>query len=372
MPRLRVLVVDDSVVMRRMISVALSRDPDLEVVGVAPHGRVALQKVPQVNPDIITLDVEMPEMDGLETLRELRKTHPKLPVIMFSTQTQKGATATLDALTAGASDYVAKPSNVGSVGEGLQRLEFELIPKIKALCGFPEPVLVPAMRRVAAAPVGSEAKPVDGTSLPRRTARKVPSVKPLEILAIGASTGGPNALTSLFRSFPASFPLPIVLVQHMPPLFTSLLSERLTDISPFKFHEGEEGETLEQGRGYVAPGGKHMVLRREEGKIRIHLNEDPPENSCRPAVDVLFRSVAQAYGSGTLAAVLTGMGCDGMRGCELIRERGGQVIVQDEASSVVWGMPKAVYNAGYADKVLPLDQICGDILRRVQESGLRF
>lgn len=362
MPIIRVLVVDDSVVVRRMIGDVLGRDPMLEVVGVAPHGRIALQKIPQVNPDVITLDVEMPEMDGITTLKEIRKIYPKLPVIMFSTLTAKGAATTIEALSAGASDYVSKPANVGSVAEGLQRLEQDLIPKIKNLCRRSD--IVAAYKPVL------QSTPGIPTACRFPAARNL-TVSPVEILAIGTSTGGPNALAEMFKSFPGDFPVPIVVVQHMPPLFTALLADRLTANSALKFSEGKEGESIRSGCAYIAPGGKHMEVMRIGGNPRVHLHEGPPENSCRPAVDVLFRSVVEQYGGGVLGVILTGMGHDGMRGCELIRERGGQVLAQDEASSVVWGMPGAVVQAGYADKILPLDQLCGEIVRRVRESRRR-
>lgn len=362
MPKIRILIVDDSVVVRRMISDALSRDPSLEVVGTAPHGGIALQKIPQVNPDIITLDVEMPEMDGITTLREIRKIYPKLPVIMFSTLTAQGAATTVEALSAGASDYVAKPANVGSVAEGLLRLERDLIPKIKMLC--PQISCEPSSAPTARMTKGSPDKNLV------RVASK--AAGPIEIVCIGTSTGGPNALASVFEHFPAEFPVPIVIVQHMPPVFTGLLAERLSAHSLVKFSEGGEGEVMQSGHGYIAPGGKHIEVARQGFLNRIHLHDQPAENSCRPAVDVLFRSVAGLYGSNALGVILTGMGKDGMRGCELIHEKHGQVVVQDEASSVVWGMPGSVARAGLADAILPLKDISGEIIRRVQHSRLKL
>ena len=348
---------DDSVVMRRMISDALSQDPALEVAGVASHGGIALQKIPQVNPDVIILDVEMPEMDGITALREIRKLYPKLPVIMFSTLTAKGAVTTIEALSAGASDYVCKPANMGGVSESLQRLSTELIPKIKALCGK-----APAPLACKPAPRPATTSPSAVATFPRPAAARI------DVVCIGTSTGGPNALVEVFKLFPPDFPVPIVIVQHMPPVFTALLAERLTAVSRLKFSEGKEGDSLRPGEAYIAPGGRHMDVVSRNGFRQIHLHDGPPENSCRPAVDVLFRSVADVYGGATLAVVLTGMGQDGMRGCELIRERHGQVLAQDEASSVVWGMPGAVVNAALANKILPLDQVAGEIVRRVKDS----
>ena len=317
MPKIRVLVVDDAVVMRKMITEVIARDPQIEVVGTAANGRIALQKIPQVNPDLITLDVEMPEMDGLETLREIRKVYPKLPVIMFSTLTAKGASTTLDALTLGATEHT------------------QFISKLK-------PAALP----------------------PRKTTR------PVEIVCIGTSTGGPNALAEVFKQFPADFPVPIVIVQHMPPMFTALLAERLTATSPVKFQEGRPGQVIAPGNGYIAPGGKHMEVKREGLRTILQLHEGPPENSCRPAVDVLFRSVVAAYGPAALGVILTGMGQDGLRGCQHLREQNGQVIAQDEKSSVVWGMPGCVVQAGLADSVVPLDRVCNEITRRVKDSRL--
>lgn len=347
MPRIRVLVVDDAVVMRRMISEVLGADPDLEVVGSAANGRIALQKIPQINPDIITLDVEMPEMDGLQTIRELRKNYPKLPVVMFSTVTLKGAATTLEALAAGASDYVTKPANVGNLTDGLARLQAELVPKIKVHCRHllpPKPDAAKASVRLAAAK-GNPTMPA--------------------VFCIGCSTGGPNALATLFSGLITPLPVPGLIVQHMPPLFTKMLAERLAKDSPNRFYEGEHGQIIEPGCVYIAPGGRHMEVTREGPHVRLLLHDQPPENSCRPAVDVLFRSVARVYGPATLSLILTGMGQDGLRGCQLLHERGGRILAQDEATSVVWGMPGAIAHHGLAEKILPLPEISVEVLRRL-------
>lgn len=356
MPKTRILVVDDAVVVRRLITETLRKDPDLDVVGAAANGKIALQKIEQLNPDILTLDIEMPEMDGLETLREVRKRYPALPVIMFSTLTQKAAAATLEALSLGASDYVTKPANVGSVTEGMDRLEQELIPKIKIHCRH----LLPAAAVKQIAPDTARVAP--------RTLTLAPQPGPIDLVCLGTSTGGPNALAEVFSSLPANLPVPIVIVQHMPPLFTAMLAERLTAHSAIPCHEGHEGQVIERGHAYIAPGGRHMEVQRRGTQVVLHLQDGPPENSCRPAVDVLFRSVAAVFGRSALAVVMTGMGQDGLRGCELVREQRGHVVVQDEASSVVWGMPGVVATAGYADRILPLNQIAGEICRRVRES----
>jgi two-component system chemotaxis response regulator CheB len=355
-PKIRALVVDDAVVMRKLISEALARDCDIEVVGVAASGSIALQKLTQVNPDVITLDVEMPDMDGIATLREIRKTHPKLPVIMFSTLTSRGAETTLEALSCGATDYVAKPSNVGNVGECINRLQTELIAKVKVHC-----------RHLGVETVHTA--PKNFVPAVRPIVPTLPSVRlPVEMVCVGTSTGGPNALADVFKNVPAEFPVPVVIVQHMPPLFTAMLAERLTASCPLKFHEGGEGQLVEAGHAYIAPGGRHMEVQRVGTQMRLRLTDAPPENSCRPAADVLFRSVVAACGGNVLGVVMTGMGQDGLRGCEYIREKRGQVIVQDEATSVVWGMPGYVAQAGLADKVVPLHQIAAEIISRTRNT----
>lgn len=347
---IRILIIDDSVVIRRLLSDCLAADPEIEVVATASRGSIGLAKISQVNPDLVTLDVEMPEMSGLEVLREIRKTHPRLPVIMFSTLTERGAATTLDALSLGASDYVTKPSNVGSVGAALERVREDLIPKIKALCGR-------AIGRRPEIPV---------LPLLRRPAGQVLRATHIEAVAIGVSTGGPNALAELIPTLPVELGVPILIVQHMPPLFTRILAERLDALSAFRVREGIAGELVRPGDVWIAPGGRHMVAQRSGSLVRLDLNDEPPENSCRPAVDVLFRSVAEAYGGRVLAVVLTGMGQDGLRGCEVIRDAGGRILAQDEESSVVWGMPGFVARAGLAEAVLPLRQLGSEIVRRVR------
>ena len=357
MRKIRVLVVDDAVVVRKIVTDSLASDPEIEVAGVAANGRIALAKIPQINPDILTLDIEMPEMDGLQTLAEVRKLYPLLPVIMFSTLTERGGAKTLEALSLGATDYVTKPANVGSVSVAMQRVREELIPKIKMFCaekaGLKTP---PAGKPSPAAPVVPKVKTAIKTS-------GTPSNARIDIVAIGVSTGGPNALAELFPVFPKDFPVPIVMVQHMPPFFTKLLADRLSAKSEVQVTEGAPGQVLENGKAWIAPGDFHMVLKKNGTSVKIDTNQEHPENSCRPAVDVLFRSVVNLYGPNILGVILTGMGQDGMIGCEYIKDAGGRVIVQDEESCVVWGMPGFVAKAGLADKVLPLNQIGQEIIK---------
>src|SRR5579863_38451 len=351
MPPIRVLIVDDSVVVRRLLSEALASSAEVQVAGTASSGALALAKIPQVNPDVITLDIEMPGMDGLATLTEIRKQYPKLPVIMFSTLTERGASVTLEALSLGASDYMTKPTNSGSLANAMEQVRRELIAKVLSLAGR---VRTP-----------SRSAPLRPAVSPR--ARK-PAPQRIDVLAIGTSTGGPNALAEVVPRLPENFPVPVVVVQHMPPLFTHLLADRLNAQSSLAVHEAEAGRTLEPGHVWIARGDYHMTLARKGTVVTLNLNQDPPENSCRPAVDVLFRSVAQVYGGNVLGVVMTGMGADGARGAAHISEAGGQIVVQDEASSVVWGMPGAVVSAGLADKICPLPDISQEVVRRVTVS----
>jgi two-component system chemotaxis response regulator CheB len=352
MTRIRVLIVDDAVVVRRMLADALGSDPEIEVAGVAANGRIGLARIPQVNPDLVTLDMEMPELDGVQTVTEIRKLYPRLPVIMFSTLTARGASTTLEALAAGANDYVTKPANVGSVQTAMQRVRDELIPKVKALCGrkhaSPEPSPAPSSQLRAG-------KPRPATAGAHR----------VEAVVIGVSTGGPNALAAVLPHLPGTLPVPLLIVQHMPPMFTRMLAERLASRSNIVVTEAQEGDRLTPGKAWLAPGDYHMTVVRSGSGPVLRLNQGPPENSCRPAADVLFRSAAEAYRGGTLAVVLTGMGQDGLRGCEVIHDVGGQVLAQDEASSVVWGMPGFVAKAGLADQVLPLERMAPEIIRLV-------
>jgi two-component system chemotaxis response regulator CheB len=347
--RIRVLVVDDSVVIRRLVTHALEEDPVLDVVGVAANGVIALQRIPQFNPDVLTLDIEMPEMDGIETLRRIRSEYPKLRVIMFSTLTERGAAVTLEALTLGADDYVAKASNEGSLDRSMVRLREELIPKIKQF------FLLPSPKKTAAGPA---------TALRSHTASFVSMKVRPKVLVIGISTGGPAALGAILPQLPAGFRLPVLVVQHMPPLFTRLLAERLNSTCSLPVAEAVDGETVKPGRILIAPGDYHLKVVSTASGVRVHLDQSPQQNSCRPAVDALFASIGEVYGGAVIAVILTGMGQDGLRGTEILKAQGASVLAQDEASSVVWGMPGAVVNAGLADRVLPLEQVVPEILAR--------
>lgn len=350
MPSARVLIVDDSVVIRNVLSDSLG-ESDIEVVGVAANGRIALAKLAHLTVDVIILDVEMPEMDGLATLRELRRLSQPPRVIMFSSHTTDQARATVEALALGAEDYVAKPSSLnGSTGAKTLAIE-TLRERIH--------MLMRSRQSRQSTPSLGVAK-LDAATLSQKRRRR------FDIVAIGASTGGPNALCQIFSRLPAPLPVPILIVQHIPAGFTRPLAERLTRESNIPVDEGIDGTLLVPGKAWVAPGGRHMVVRRNTIGCTLQLHDDPPVWSCRPAVDVLFESVATAFPQNALGVVMTGMGEDGKLGAQAIRNAGGSVIVQDEQSSVVWGMAGAVANAGLADAVFPLEELGDAIVRRTR------
>ena len=345
---IKVLVVDDAVVIRKILVDIISADPELEVVGTASNGRIALTKIQALKPDIITMDVEMPELDGLGTLVELRKTDRLTPVIMFSTLTARGAGTTLDALAAGATDYVTKPSNVGKASEAIDQVTRELVPRLKALVPsrslFADKATAPAAPKLRSAP---------------SRARSVSAV------VVGSSTGGPVALEAMLGSMTERLHVPMFIAQHMPPVFTGMLAERLDRRSVATVVEGTHGAIAEPGHVYLAPGGRHMTIGRANGRLVIQLNDDPLVNFCRPSVDVLFDSTASVLGANQLAVMLTGMGQDGLVGCTNLAAAGAEIIAQDEATSVVWGMPGCVAQAGLANLVIPINAIGSAVARRV-------
>ncbi len=337
--KVRVLVVDDSVVVRRTVTIALSADPEIDVIGVAASGRIALQKVDQLNPDLVTLDVEMPDMNGLDTLSELRRRRPDLRVIMLSSLTERGAATTIEALSLGADDCIPKTSGSNSIDQSIAILREQLSRKIKQFFRF----------RPAAVPVSA---PVQSPLQRRRQPNG-----PVEAVAIGISTGGPAALAEILPLLPSNYPLPLLIVQHMPPMFTKLLAQRLNSLSRIRVVEAEAGMAIESGTAYIAPGDHHMRVVAGSGLLEIATDQGPPENCCRPAVDVLFRSAAEVYKGSAAALIMTGMGQDGLAGARALWAAGSNVLVQDEKSSVVWGMPGAVATAGLADTVVPLREI---------------
>jgi two-component system, chemotaxis family, protein-glutamate methylesterase/glutaminase len=346
--KVRVLHIDDSAVMRSLLRMVLEPQPSIEIAATASSGQEGLATFARIHPDLVLLDIEMPGMNGLEVLSAMRRTDRRVPIIMCSTLTSRGARITIEALARGATDYVAKPGAQHGVREAVATLSRELLPKIFAL--FP-----PESPRAAPLPPA-----------PSRSAVPPSSAMPPKVVVIGVSTGGPAALELVLPKIPATFPLPILIVQHMPRLFTGLLAERLNSLCPLRVREAAPETRAEPGVVDIARGDWHLELLRD---LRLGLNQNPAENFCRPSVDVLFRSAAQACQGRVLGVILTGMGSDGLQGSRAIRDTGGIILAQDGPTSVVWGMPGAVANAGLASKILPLDAIPAEILRLVPASA---
>lgn len=348
----RVAVCDDSAIIRGLLVRALEADPAIEVVGTAANGRELLALQRRTAPDVVVLDVEMPVMDGLAALPALIAADPAVQVVMASTLTTRGGEVTLKALRLGAADYVAKPSAAEgrAAGEAFRR---SLIEKVRALGRV-------AQRRRAAPAVPAR---------PRATAVPAPAAMPAAapaLLAIGASTGGPQALFRLIADLGRDFALPVLITQHMPPAFTPILADHISRLGALPCAEAKDGERIRPGRAYLAPGDRHLLVTGDRAAPTVALSAGPAENFCRPAVDPMLRSAAAVLGGGVLAVILTGMGHDGLAGARAVVAAGGAVIAQDEASSVVWGMPGAVVQAGLAAAVAPLDALGEEILGRVR------
>lgn len=346
---IRVLVVDDSAFMRKMVSEILARDPGLCIAGQARDGADALAKLVTLQPDVITLDVEMPVLDGFGTLAEIMKRRPT-PVLMLSSLTQAGADATLRCLELGAVDVVGKPS--GSISLDIEKVAAELIGKVKAAASanLTRRKIAPRQEAPLAAP----------PKMPSGHEKLSGRHEKFSVLAIGASTGGPRALQTLIPALPADLGLPIVIVQHMPPGFTASLARRLEQTSPFTAKEAANGDKLHPGQILVAPGGHHLEF--DAGGI-ARLTAEPPIHGVRPAVDITFASLAQIYGVHLLAVLLTGMGKDGARGLKLIHDKGGRTLAEDESTCIVYGMPKAAFDLGGVGSLLPLPEIAPAIVQ---------
>lgn len=351
----RVLIVDDAAVFRRVIADILTELPDVEVVGTASNGKLALGRLPNLRPDLITLDIEMPEMNGIQFLEELSERSERPGAIVLSSVTRRGGQLTLRALELGAFDFITKPE-ANSPGGGVEDLRNRLIPMVKAFQRRREPRTL-ARPAIAQAPV-----PPPAVACRPRTANGRP------IFLIGVSTGGPAALAQVLPGIPANFPSPIFIVQHMPPLFTEALAASLQARCSLKVKEAADNELAQPGVAYIAPGGRHMqILPGANGEILTKLTDDPPENNCRPAVDVLFRSAALHFPGRSVAAVMTGMGQDGTKGLKMLKLSGCFSIAQDEASSVVFGMPRAAIEAGVVDSVVPLQGIAAALVKQARE-----
>ncbi len=344
--KIRVLVVDDSFLMRKIISDAISADPELEVVDKAKNGKEALEKALLLHPDVITMDVNLPIMDGITVLEEIMKQCPTR-VIMVSAYTREGTSATIKALELGAVDFIAKPS--GEISLDIYKLKDEIIYKIKLAAKID---LNKFAAQVYAPPLG------------RRELRKGVINK---LVVIGASTGGPRAILDIMQGIPVGLPAAFLIVQHMPRGFTRSFAERIAWQSGVKSKEAEEGDIVLAGEAFVAPAGYHLVLERQQEQLKLKLSQEAPVNFVRPSIDITMHSAVEIFGRDVIGVILTGMGKDGLEGARKIRERGGVIIAQDEKSSVVWGMPKVVYEAGLANNVLPLASIAEAIIENIQK-----
>ena len=364
MSDLRVLIVDDSVAVRRALTEALEREPGFIMCGAAPNGALGLELVERSQPDVVVLDLEMPVLDGLDFLTRLRPQHPRLPVLVYSGTAGHANEATLEALWRGASDYLLKPQGLDAAGMDAF-LRAELLPRLRAIARVPAASTASSASAAPRAAVAPAPRPA--LIAVARASDPAPAV-----LVVGASTGGPRALAAALGELPPDFPLPIAAVQHMPLEMSEFLASGLAANCRMRVRLAPDGGAVEPGVIWVAPGGAHLMIARGAagagGSARacFRLDHGPEENGCRPAVDPLFRSAASVYGAGTLALVLTGMGQDGVAGARAVHAAGGRVLVQDEASSVVWGMPGAVARAGLADAVLPLAQLGGELLARAR------
>ena len=365
---MKVLIVDDSLVFRSQIKVALEGEPDLEIVGVASNGKIALDKMKQTPVDLVTLDLEMPVLSGIETLKEMKAQGINARVIVFSSISTQGSKVTLEALSSGAHDFVTKPSGDGvNINNAAEKIREQLLPKVRQFIGRGPVAKAP--------PVASDQPAVD--LVPKVTKREFPkknlaTFRPSVVL-IGSSTGGPPALETIFKGISGPTRCPILIAQHMPPVFTTSLARRIEEICGIPCAEPKNGEVIEAGKIYLAPGDFHFSVKKANDQVIAVLDQNPPVNYVRPAVDVLFESAARLYREGCAAFVLTGMGADGQKGCVTVKESGGGVMIQNEKSCVVYGMPAAVHEAGAFDREADLaaiehqlkEFVCDGAARRV-------
>ncbi|MDQ7031374.1 MAG: chemotaxis response regulator protein-glutamate methylesterase [Desulfonauticus sp.] len=361
---LKVMVVDDTVVYRKILTEVFSKIPEVEVVGSANNGKIALSRIETLKPDLITLDVEMPIMDGLKTLEEIRKRGLDVAVIMVSTLTKRGSQITLRALELGAFDFITKP-DYDKPEDNFKALLNALAPKVKAYLRRLE-----IRKALRSGKQVTDKKSLTGFDTKEKVYKRPAVIKRIEkskIVAIGVSTGGPNALSTMLPMLPKSLGVPIVLVQHMPPVFTKSLAESLDNKCALTVKEAEDREVIKPNVVYIAPGGKQMkIVRGENRQVFVKITDDPPENNCKPAVDYLFRSVAKEYGAQATGVIMTGMGNDGTLGLKEMKAKGAVTIAQDAETCVVYGMPKSAIEAGVIDVIAPLDKIASEILKTVK------
>lgn len=365
------MVCDDSLTVRAAVCRILESDPGITIIGRAGNGAEAVRLVPTLKPEVLILDIEMPVLDGIAALPQLLKADPQLKIVMASTLTTRGADVAMQALRAGASDYVPKPTSAAAIlaeGSGAEpSFRQELLAKVKGLGALRRRSVAPraftAERNAKTAP-GAASPPPAHAATPFTLAR-VGNAGPPRVLAVGSSTGGPQALFALFGALPKNFPLPVLVTQHMPKTFTPILADHISKLGGMPCAEAVDGETLKPGQAYLAPGDRHLLVEPRKDALVVRLSDAPPENFCRPAVDPMLRSLVAALGGRVLAVVLTGMGHDGLAGARALVGAGGQVLAQDEATSVVWGMPGAVAQAGLAMAVLPLPRLPAKIIELI-------
>ncbi len=358
---LRILVVDDTVIYRKTVSDILEELPNVEVVGIAHNGKIAVSKLASLKPDLLTLDIEMPEMNGIQVLQHIRNEAPDTGAIMLSTLTQAGGDMTMKALELGAFDFIPKPQG-NDLEVNKRSIKNAIAPMIKAFARRKE---IKGILKNTPSYSGSAA-PEKIRPAVRRTGAKKKAKS--EIVAIGISTGGPNALAQMMPKIPSNMGVPILIVQHMPPVFTQSLANSLNSKCPIEVREAVDGEQIKANTALIAPGGKQMkIVAGADGKNRIvRITDDPPENSCKPSVDYLFRSVAHHYVGRATGVIMTGMGSDGNESLKLLKNNGATIIAQDEGSCVVYGMSKEPIEAGIADVIAPLDHIAGEISKTVR------
>ncbi|MCC3862211.1 protein-glutamate methylesterase/protein-glutamine glutaminase [Pseudemcibacter aquimaris] len=364
----KVMLVDDSSVIRGLLSRWLGADPAIEIVASVGNGQVALNSLERTDPEIVVLDIEMPVMDGLTALPLILKAKPDVQVLMSSTLTAKNAKVSLQAMSLGAADYIPKPTTNREVITS-RSFQTEIIEKVKNLAASKRKLLGyrPFKEETDAksAPEQDVAKPAP-VSKPKTLVTRKASLTAPRIIGVGSSTGGPQALLKFLNGIKDGLNLPVVITQHMPSSFTKILAGHLSKATGLDCIEAEDKTLLENGKVYIAPGDHHMVIKNDGGNRYLRLNQDPPENFCRPAVDPMFRSISDEFGSGSLCVILTGMGQDGLKGSKYVVDNGGTIVAQDQETSVVWGMPGAVSEAGICHAILPLDEIGGKIQRLVK------
>ncbi|MCD4719270.1 MAG: chemotaxis response regulator protein-glutamate methylesterase [Desulfobacula sp.] len=367
MENIRAIVIDDTIVYRKIVGDVLKEIPGVEVVGVANNGKIALSKIASLKPDLITLDIEMPEVNGIEVLQALKNQSQAPVVIMLSTLTQQGSEMTIKALELGAFDFVPKPDQ-GTMAENMQKVKAAILPIIDAL-KRQKATKLKIREKIKSKPLTTKdvvnkvaVNKVSGTAT-----QKPPVKSKSEIIGIGISTGGPNALTQMIPMLPADLKAPVLIVQHMPPMFTQSLANSLNNKSKLDIKEAENGDTIEPGKILIAPGGKQMkIIAGADGITRkIKITDDPPENSCKPSVDYLFRSIAQHYVGRSTGVIMTGMGSDGSKGLVQMKNNGSIVIAQNEETCTVYGMPKEPVESGIADIVVPLEKIAQEIVKTI-------